>query len=169
MTAARFDPEAILVALEREGVRYVVIGGLAAILQGSAALTQDLDICPARDPDNLERLARALRSVAARIRTADAPEGLPFACDAEFFRNVELVNLITPHGEVDVAFIPSGTTGYDDLVFRARPLEIAEGLAPPIAALEDVIRSKEAANRPKDVAVLPMLRTLLAEIRKRGK
>jgi hypothetical protein len=168
VTAARFDPETILVALEREGVKYVVIGGLAAILQGAPTLTQDLDICPARDPDNLERLARALRSVSAKIRTADTPDGLPFACDAAFFRNVELVNLVTPHGEVDVAFIPSGTRGYDDLVLRARPLEIAGNLAPPIAALEDVIRSKEAANRPKDVAVLPILRTLLAEIRKRG-
>lgn len=168
MTVLRFEPEALLGALEREGVRYVVIGGLAAILHGAPTFTQDLDVCPARDSENLERLARALRSVSAKIRTADAPEGLPFACDAVFFRNVELVNLITPYGELDISFAPPGTAGYDDLVVRARPLEIADDLAPPIAALEDVIRSKEAANRPKDIAVLPTLRTLLAEIARRG-
>ena len=67
MTAARFDPEAILVALEREGVRYVVIGGLAAILQGSAALTQDLDICPANRPKDVAVLPM-LRTLLAEIR-----------------------------------------------------------------------------------------------------
>jgi hypothetical protein len=74
MSDPRFDPESILTALEREGVRYVVIGGLAAVLQGSPVFTQDVDICPARDGENLVRLARALRSVGARIRTDDAPE-----------------------------------------------------------------------------------------------
>ncbi len=126
-------------------------------------------MCPARDRDNLERLARALRSIDARIRTEDVPDGLPFACDAELFERVELVNLITPHGPVDVSFVPSGTHGYADLVVRARPLELTAELAPPIADLEDVIRSKEAANRPKDIAALPTLRTLLAEIRRRGR
>ncbi len=81
MSATEFDPESILAALEREGVRYVVIGGLAAVLQGSPVFTEDVDICPDRDRENLARLARALRNVAARIRTEDAPDGLPFACD----------------------------------------------------------------------------------------
>ena len=95
------------------------------------------------------------------------PEGLPFACDPEFFERVELVNLVTPHGAIDVSFMPSGTQGYSDLIVRARPLELTAELQPPIADLEDVIRSKEAANRPKDLAALPALRTLLAEIRRR--
>ena len=57
MSSGAFDPDSILGALEREKVRYVVIGGLAAVLQGSPVFTQDVDICPARDRDNLERLA----------------------------------------------------------------------------------------------------------------
>jgi hypothetical protein len=169
MPDIEFDPELILRSLERERVRYVVIGGLAAVLRGSPVLTQDLDVCPARDRDNLERLARSLRSVQAKIRTDTVPEGLPFACDAEFFANVDLVNLVTPYGDVDIAFVPSGTGGYDDLVHRAEALDLGAGLAPPIAALEDVIRSKEAADRPKDRAALPALRTLLAEIRRRAR
>lgn len=167
MDAGAFEPESILAALEREGVRYVVIGGLAAVLQGSPVFTQDVDICPARDRENLERLARALRSIGARIRTEGAPEGLPFACDPEFFERAEIVNLITPHGALDVSFMPSGTQGYADLIAKARTLELGAELQPPVAALEDIIRSKEAANRPKDVAALPVLRTLLAEIRRR--
>jgi hypothetical protein len=167
MVAGEFEPESILAALAREGVRYVVIGGLAAVLQGSPLFTQDVDICPARDRENLERLSRALRSIGAKIRTEDTPEGLPFACDPEFFERVELVNLITPHGALDISFVPSGTQGYSDLIAKARSLELGPELEPAIASLEDIIRSKEAANRPKDVAALPILRTLLAEIRRR--
>ncbi len=163
-----FDPEAILTALEKERVRYIVIGGLAAALHGSPLLTQDIDICPARDVDNLKRLASALRSIGAKIRTEDVPEGLPFACDEQFFSNVDLVNLTTSYGDVDVAFIPSGTRGYAELSQRARRLDIGNELAPPIADLEDVIRSKQAANRPKDLAALPTLLTLLAEMKRRG-
>jgi hypothetical protein len=168
MTLTAFEPEAILSALEREGVRYIVIGGLAAVLHGSPLLTQDVDICPANDAENLKRLAKALKSIGAKIRTDDVPDGLPFACDPQFFQNVSLVNLTTIHGDVDVSFTPSGTTGFDDLAQRARPLEIAPHLAPPIADLEDVIRSKRAANRPKDVAALPTLLTLLAETKRRA-
>lgn len=167
MTLPAFDPESLLSVLEHEGVRYVVIGGLAAVLRGSPVLTQDIDICPARDEENLERLARALRSVGARIRTESVPEGLPFACDAEFFGSVDLVNLVTAHGDLHVSFRPSGTAGFDDLVKGAERLELRPDLTPAIASLEDVIRSKQAAGRPKDKAALPALRTLLAELRRR--
>lgn len=167
MPLTAFDPDAILTALEKEGVRYVVIGGLAAVLHGSPLLTQDVDICPARDLENLQRLASALRSIGAKIRTDDVPEGLAFACDELFFRNVDLVNLTTIHGDIDVSFVPSGTRGYAELSQGARPLAIGNQLAPLIADLEDVIRSKQAANRAKDVAALPTLLTLLAEIRRR--
>jgi len=60
--------DAILACLEQNGVRYVLIGGLAAILHGSPQATFDADICPARDGDNLEKLATALVQMRARIR-----------------------------------------------------------------------------------------------------
>lgn len=166
--SANFDPERIFAVLERHGVAYVVIGGVAAVLQGSPLFTQDVDICPRRDHDNLERLAKALMELGARIRLEDSPDGLPFACDAEFLGRMSLLNLITPQGPLDVAFEPSGTSGYEDLIKHARRLHIAPEASPVIASLEDVIRSKEAANRPKDAASLPTLRTLLAELRRRG-
>ena len=156
----------IFACLERHGVRYVVIGGLAAILHGSPQLTFDADICPAPDKDNLERLAAALREMDARIRSAEVPGGLQFACDAAFLSSIQLVNLVTRHGELDISFEPSGTGGYADLARNAASVAVSAVMV-PVAALEDVIRSKEAAGRPKDQRTLPLLRELLEEIRRR--
>jgi hypothetical protein len=163
---APLQADEILSCLERHRVRYVVIGGLAAILHGSPQVTLDADICPASDSPNLDALAAALREMAARIRAGDAPEGLRFACDAPFLAGVSLLNLVTRFGDLDLSFTPSGTGGYADLSQRAVSVSIGD-FKVPVAALEDVIRSKEAANRPKDLRSLPLLRQLLAEIRRR--
>jgi iron-sulfur cluster repair di-iron protein len=129
-------------------------------------VTFDADICPARDSSNLEALASALWEMKARIRAPDVPEGLPFSCDATFLAGVDLLNLVTRFGDLDLAFTPSGTGGYADLSARAVEMPL-EGMAVPVAALEDVIRSKEAANRPKDQRALPLLKQRLAEIHAR--
>ena len=96
----------------------------------------------------------------AKIRSPDAAAGLPFACDASFFHNVELDNL-TKFGDLDVAFMPAGTAGYDDLKPNIVQYDLGD-LVVPVAALADIIRSKESANRPRDRAALPTLRALLA-------
>jgi hypothetical protein len=146
--------------LERHGVRYVLVGGLAATLHGSPLRTGDADICPARDVENLRALAAALVEMGARIRAADASDGLAFACDASFLGRVELLNMTTRLGDLDVTFRPAGTGGYEDLRANACSYDLG-GLVVPVAALADVIRSKEAAGRPKDLAALPTLRALL--------
>ena len=145
----------------------MLIGGLAAVLHGSPLLTLDADLCPARTPDNLDRLAAALDEIDARIRTTDTAEGVRFPRDARFLASVELLNLVTRVGDIDLAFIPSGTGGFEDLAPRAVTMSI-HGVSVAVAALEDVIRSKEAANRPKDQRTLPMLHQLLEELRKRS-
>ncbi len=160
------EADQILACLERHHVRYVVIGGVAAILHGSPQVTFDADICPAAERSNLEALALALREMKARIRAPDAADGLPFACDAAFLAGVSLLNLVTAFGDLDLSFTPSGTGGYADLSARAVPIPI-QGFSVSVATLEDVIRSKEAANRPKDQRTLPLLRQLLAEVRAR--
>jgi hypothetical protein len=161
----RFQPEEIFRALERHGVRYVLIGGLAATLHGSNLRTGDVDICPAADPDNLVRLAEALREMEARVRAPGATEGLRFACDAEILARTELANLTTRFGDFDLSFRPSGTDGYEDLRQGASDLDL-DGLSVPTASLDDVIRSKEAAGRAKDQAHLPVLRLLRDEARR---
>jgi hypothetical protein len=149
-------------------VRYVVIGGVGATLHGSPLPTRDADICPSQDAPNLDALAAALREMDARIRTPDVAEGLPFACDAVFLRQVRLLNLTTRFGDLDLSFEPSGTAGYEDLSPRAVVYDLGEDLFVRVAALEDIIRSKEAANREKDRLALPTLRLLLERIRKQG-
>jgi len=159
-----FQPREILQALSTHGVHYIVIGNLAGTLHGSPLATTDVDICPARDDDNLTALAAALSAIGARIRTADEPRGIPFACDAAFLRQMTMVNLTTRFGDVDVSFEPSGTGGYADLIEHAVTIELRDGLSMQVAALEDVIRSKAAANREKDRLALPTLRLLLQKI-----
>lgn len=163
MAEADFDPERVLGALAEAEVRYVLIGGMAAILHGDAGVTIDLDIAPAFDPDNLDRLAAALRSLGARVRAEGSPEGVPFDCSGAFLRNLgrdALLNLTTHAGDIDVAFTPTGTQGFRDLKRDAVSID-AGGITILVASLADIIRSKAAADREKDRRALPRLRALL--------
>ena len=158
-----FDPEALLRTLEQHQVRYVLIGGLAAPLYGSPHVTIDVHISPDRSPDNLEALASALNELDACIRAEGAPEGLAFDRSAAALSRSEILNLTTRYGDLNLTFVPAGTGGYDDLRRRAIELEIHD-VQVTVAALADVIRSKEAANRDKDRLTLPTLRRLLERI-----
>ena len=168
MASSDFDPERMLAALARQEVRFVLIGGMAAILHGDVGVTVDIDIVPGRSSANLERLALALRDLGARIRTEAEPDGLAFDCSARFFANLSpdsIVNMTTESGDLDVTFQPSGTQGFSDLRRDAVEIEAADGLHILVASLEDVIRSKEAAGREKDRLALPRLRRLLDRVR----
>ncbi len=159
--------EELFTCLDRHDVNYVLIGGLAAVLHGSPLPTLDADICPSRDLENLRRLASALEELDARIRTLDTADGVRFPREAAFLGQMELLNLVTSAGDLDLSFTPAGTTGYADLHRGAIPM-IIRGVTVPVARLEDVIRSKEAANRAKDRRTLPVLHQLLREIQQRG-
>ena len=155
-----FRPQEILATLDRHDVRYVLIGGLAALLHGSAHVTTDVDIVPEEAVDNLERLSSALRELGARIRVTGEPDGVPFDHAAESLRRVRTWNLQTTQGDLDITFEPSGTRGYEDLRRDMVAIRL-RGIDVPVASLADVIRSKEAAGRERDRAVLPGLRELL--------
>ena len=114
--------------------------------------------------DNLERLSDALNELHARIRVSGEPDGVPFDHSAESLARVRIWNLQTDIGDLDVTFEPSGTHGYDDLKRDAIVMRLRSGNV-PVASLADVIRSKEAADRPRDRAVLPGLRALLSSQR----
>jgi hypothetical protein len=162
-----FDPVRMLAALRDADVRFVLVGGMAAILHGDVGVTIDLDVVPEREPENLDRLAGALRALGARIRSEGVPEGLTFDCSGRFLRNLgpdSILNLTTQAGDLDLTFRPSGTEGYADLRRDAIEIEAADGVRILVASLADVIRSKEAAGREKDRIVLPRLRRLLDRI-----
>lgn len=158
--ALLFDPEAMLRVLDETGVRYVLIGGLAATLYGSPHVTTDVDIAPDRAVENLAALAAALERLDARIRTEGEPGGMAFDRSAAFLERASILNLTTRHGALDLTFEPAGTRGYADLSRGAVTIEL-RGLEIRVAALSDIIRSKEAAGREKDRLTLPTLRRLL--------
>lgn len=160
---APLDPICLFRVLADHGVDYVLVGGMAAVLHGSPTVTGDADIVPSRAAENLRRLSETLEELDARIRSITDPEGIPFDPRPELLASMTLLNLTTRCGDLDLTFAPQGTEGYDDLVAHAIRFEI-DDLIVPVASLDDVIRSKRAADRPKDRAVLPVLEALRDEI-----
>ncbi len=154
------NPERVLTTLARHGVDFVLIGALAARLQGFPRATYDADITPARNPQNLHRLAAALRELDARIYVDKIPEGLPFDCSPQMLARGDIWNLVTTAGRLDIAFKPSGTEGYDDLARNAVHFTLYgdELLA---ASLADIVRSKEAAGRWQDRQDVEIIREML--------
>lgn len=163
---ADFRPAEILAVLAAHRVRFVLVGGMAAALHGSEHVTFDVDITPDLARNNLERLSNALTELGARIRTDAVDGGLPFDHSGESLRRANVWNLVTPLGELDLTMVPSGTDGYDDLSRDAVHIAIM-GVDTVVASLADVIRSKEAAGRPKDHLALPNLRRALEEQQRR--
>lgn len=129
-------------------------------------ITEDIDITPARELDNLERLATALKELDARLRIPNDPSGIEFPIEPRFLGSVDSWTLKTPAGDIDLLFAPSGTAGYEDLKRSAVSAELW-GHDVLVASLPDLIRMKEAAGRPKDFAQIPALRQTLELRRER--
>lgn len=166
MSPAAFDPERILRTLAEHRVRYVLIGGLAGSLWGSPTVTSDLDLCYARDPVNLERLADALRVLGARLRGVDTE--VPFLLDAETLQRGDHFTFATAAGNLDVLGLPAGSRGFEDLMATATPMQLADQRV-AVADLDDLIAMKRAAGRPKDRVEVEILTALRDERSKRGR
>lgn len=147
----------------------MLIGAAAARIAGAPLVTEDIDVTPASDRPNLTRLADALRELGARLRSPSDAAGVPFPLDAEMLSTAPTWTLTTIDGDLDIAFTPSGTRGYRDLRREAKRVRVGTGLQVTVASLRDVIRSKEAAGRDKDLAQLPLLRRTLEQIRKQSR
>lgn len=159
-----FNPERQLRTLAAHRVRFVLIGALGASLYGFPRMTADADITPARDDENLERLASALQELRARVFTESVPEGLAFDCSAKTLARAPLWNLTTDAGRIDLEFEPAGTGGYNELAPNAVHRQVY-GNELLVARLEDILLSKEAAGRPQDRQDAIVIRELL---RRRG-
>jgi hypothetical protein len=159
-----FDPIPPLEVLLKHKVRFVLIGGFAGRLWGSNSVTDDLDICYARDDKNLEALAGALRELHARLR--GAPPDLPFILDGKTLKAGDHFTFMTKFGSVACLGSPKGSAGFPDLMRGAKEMLIGP-LRVSVAALEDVIQMKRAAGRPKDLVEVEVLAALREEIERK--
>jgi len=150
----------LLGALARHDVAFIVVGGAAAIAHGSARLTQDLDIVYERTSENLERLVAALAGLRPYLR--GAPPGLPFVwCRETLVRGLNFT-LVTSMGDIDLlGEIPGGGT-YRDLKSEAIELQLFETRCLCLS-LPQLIRSKRASGRPKDLDALAELEAIEEE------
>jgi predicted nucleotidyltransferase len=151
--------------LSEAGIRFVLIGGLAMRAQGSARLTEDLDICYDPAPDNVRRLASILAEWHAYLRGVEP--GLPFVMDERTFRTTPVMTLITDLGAIDVMDEVAGVGRWPAVLGESEELEWS-GTRMRVLSLRGLIKAKRGSARPKDLAQLPELEALLA-LRKRSK
>jgi predicted nucleotidyltransferase len=153
----------LLHLLVESHVDFIVVGGLAAMAYGAQYQTQDLDICYERTRSNYKHLMAVLQPLHAKL--VDVPADLKVPFDESSLTQGTNFTLMTDEGRLDLLGELSGVGGYRELLPNSIEIEVA-GTVCSVASLEQIIRSKEAANRPKDQLVLPELRALL-EARKR--
>ncbi len=159
-----FDPLLALRVLLKHDARFVVIGGIAGRAWGSPAITNDVDICYERQRDNYDALVRALKELKASLR--GAPEDLPFQLDARTIELGDSFTFKTTAGSLDCLGTPAGTSGYSDLIKNASQQDFGERIVVLIASIDDLLRMKRAAGRPKDLIAVEIL-TAVKEERER--
>jgi hypothetical protein len=150
-----FDPIAVLQALERRRVTYIVIGAIGRVIHGSDELTDGIDIVPSTREENLRRLGLALDDLNARRQDGQRP-----ALERDLSRK-PVLELETDAGELKLLREPAGTRGYDDLRRAATREPLGHGLRPAVASLGDHARMLAALGREQDRERLPMIRRVI--------
>lgn len=161
------DRDRIIECLGRHRVEYLLVGGIGAQMHGALRPTGDFDSLPATSKENLDRLAGAMRELNARLRVEgmsdEEARALPLPLDAESLARMDISTWRTDAGDLDVlTAIPTrdgGRARFEELVARSERVEVG-GVVVMVAGLEDIIASKEWADRPKDREALVELRAL---------
>jgi hypothetical protein len=150
----------ILRSLKDHDVRFIVVGGLASVLNGAPINTFDLDIVPDRDPENLDRLLKVLDGLDAIYRIQPHRRFKP---NISHLLSPGHQNLMTNCGALDVlGTIGTGLT-YDDLLPHTIEVAVVADLRVSVLGLAKIIELKEELRRDKDLAMLPTLRQTLKE------
>ncbi len=157
------DLETLIPRLVNDGVEFVIIGGVAATAHGSAYITEDLDICYARNAPNLERVVASLAPFHPRLR--GAPEGLPFLWDAKTLQQGLNFTLRTDLGDVDLLGEVAGLGAFEQ-VRAAAVRATLFGVECAVLSLDGLIITKRTAGRRKDMLILPELEALREAQRK---
>jgi hypothetical protein len=159
-----FDPRPILETLARHRVDFVLAGGLAGVVLGSAFQTGDVDVVYDRSSGNLERLAIALRELGATLR--GARKDVPFLLDAKSLAAGANFTFDTRYGSLDILGDPAGAPRYETLRANSERLDVG-GIAVAVSSIDDLIAMKEAAGRPRDKLMVSEYKLLADEIRRR--
>jgi hypothetical protein len=154
------DFAGLLRRLSAAGVEFILVGGVAGNVHGSARATFDIDVVYRRSPENLGRLVDVLRPIEPYLR--GAPPGLPFAFDVETLRRGLNFTLTTTLGDIDLLGEVAGGGGYDDLRPMSEPVDLFGGSCRCVT-LPTLIRLKRAAGRPKDLEAIAELEALREE------
>jgi hypothetical protein len=153
----------LLRMLEAAGVEFVVVGGMAGVMQGAPVVTADIDIVHRRTAENVARLLGVLGAIDARYRRD--PRGLAPGESHLLGPGPQLLQ--TRLGPLDVLG-EIGGGGYQQLLPDAIRLQLGEGLSVKVLGLAKLVELKRAAGRPKDLAVLPVLEATLELLRRKG-
>jgi predicted nucleotidyltransferase len=154
---------ATLRALLEGSVEFILVGGLAAVLQGAPVDTFDIDVVHSRDAGNVARLQAVLEALDARFRMQPERRLKP---NASHLASAGHLNLSTRYGPLDLLGTIGRDLGYRELLPHSVELDIGEGLRIQVLDLETLIALKEELAGEKDRAVLPILRRTLEEQRK---
>jgi predicted nucleotidyltransferase len=157
------DYQKLIPILVKGNVKFIIIGGVAAVVHGSARSTFDLDVVYSRNPDNIRRLVQTLRPYSPYLR--DAPDGLPFVFDQETVQKGLNFTLTTQLGNLDLLGEVIGGGTCEDLRPYSAEIEVF-GVRCFCLGLERLILTKRAAGRPKDFEVIAELEAILEEKKK---
>jgi hypothetical protein len=155
---------ALLRRLEASKSEFIVVGGLAAVLNGAPVQTYDVDLVYSRHPENIERLLRVLESLDAVFRIQPERRLKP---TLSHLAGSGHLNLLTVYGPLDLLSTIDPNLTYEDLLSWSSKKKIAQETQIDVLDLEMLIKLKEHLAGEKDLAVLPILRQTLKELRKR--
>ena len=151
---SEFAVGSLLRRLSNAEVDFVVIGGVAVVIQASPRFTRDLDISYATDAPNLAKMGELLMELGARLRGVE--EDTPFVADLWTLEQTQILTLTTSEGDVDLLVDPPGSPGYAALKRNATEIEL-DGSRVLVASIDDLIAMKTATSRPQDLVDLESL------------
>lgn len=156
---------ALLRTLADSKSQFIVVGGLAAVLNGAPVQTYDVDIVYSRNPENIEYLLKALESLDAVFRIQPERRLKP---DASHLSGSGHLNLLTRYGPLDLLAAVGRNLTYEDLLVHCSTMSIGDSVSINVLNLETLIELKEQLAGDKDLATLPILRQTLRESKRKG-
>lgn len=153
------NPTILFQALEKAGVDFTLIGGLACGIRGVSRLTKDIDIAFSKIPSNATKLAAVINAFEPRLVILGSPEGKPIAVNERMLRKRGILQVQTSIGRIDVLDTIAGFSNYN-AVKSCATMELIDGILLRVLTREGLIRSKQALRRPKDISDICELEAL---------